>query len=42
MDPQVKARLLVWLLLLGASLVLSQFGVAFAGDRIGQEGPPMG
>jgi|GEM_PF-3055153 len=39
MDPQVKARLLVWLLLLGASVVLSQFGVAFAGDLIGKQGP---
>jgi len=39
MDPQVKASLLVWLLLLGASVVLSQFGVAFAGDLIGKQGP---
>jgi hypothetical protein len=39
MSPEVKARLLVWLLLLGASVVLSQLGVAFAGDLIGQQGP---
>jgi hypothetical protein len=40
MSPEVKARLLVWLLLLGASVVLSQFGIAFAGIPLGQEGPP--
>jgi hypothetical protein len=39
MSPEVKVRLLVWLLLLGASVVLSQFGVAFAGIPLGQEGP---
>jgi hypothetical protein len=39
MSPEVKVRLLVWLLLLGASVVLSQFGIAFAGDLIGKEGP---